>query len=90
MQSISNIYRMQWIKNTLLCLLLVSAASSAQVVINPMTPVPVDIVIDPERELMITDLGVVEDPVRTGPGGVWTFRHLIETMAGPPDPPISS
>jgi hypothetical protein len=51
-----------------------------------MTPVPVDIVIHPERELMITDLGVVEDPVRTGPGGVWTFRHLIETMAGPHDP----
>ena len=64
--------------------------ASAQVVINPMTPVPMDIVIDPERELMITDLGVVEDPVRTGPGGVWTSRHLIETMAGPHDPPISS
>jgi hypothetical protein len=50
----------------------------------------VDVVIDSERELMITDLKVVEDPVRTGPGGVWTFRHLIETMAGPHDPPISS
>jgi hypothetical protein len=37
--------------------------------------------IDPERELMITDLGVVEDPARTTNGGAWTFRHLMEAMA---------
>ena len=42
------------------------------------------------RQLMITDLGVVEDPMRTRPrrGGndVWTFKHLITQMAGDHDP----
>jgi hypothetical protein len=37
-----------------------------------------------ERELMITDLGVVEDPVRTTNNGVWTFQHLMEAMAPTP------
>lgn len=43
-----------------------------------------------DRSLMITDLGVVEDPKRTnalGPRpGPWSFRHLIEQMAGDNDP----
>jgi len=33
---------------------------------------------------MITDLGVVEDPVRTTNNGVWTFQHLMEAMAPTP------
>ncbi len=33
------------------------------------------------KELEIRDLSVVEDPVRTGPGGAWTFQHLMENMA---------
>jgi hypothetical protein len=37
--------------------------------------------VDTERELMITSLAVVEDPVRTTNGGAWTFRHLMEEMA---------
>ena len=37
--------------------------------------------VDSARELMITDLAVVEDTVRTTNGGVWTFRHLMEAMA---------
>jgi len=44
---------------------------------------------DPSRSLMITDLGVVEDPTRTfnpctGTGtamGKWTFGHLMSEMA---------
>ena len=33
------------------------------------------------KELLIRDLGVVEDPVRTAPGGAWTFGHLMENLA---------
>jgi hypothetical protein len=33
------------------------------------------------RELEITDLSVVEDPVRTAPGGAWTFGKLMENIA---------
>jgi hypothetical protein len=33
------------------------------------------------RELEIRDLSVVEDAVRTAPGGAWTFQHLMENMA---------
>lgn len=48
------------------------------------------LIVDTARELMITDLSVVEDPVRTEwtapvgtPGrGVWTFGHLMAEMAG--------
>ncbi|MEP6654088.1 MAG: LamG domain-containing protein, partial [Myxococcales bacterium] len=36
------------------------------------------------RELMVTDLGVVEDPVRTAPGGAWSFGRLMENMAPTP------
>ena len=55
---------------------------------------------DPElrsRSLMITDLGVIEDPDRTfnpctkkgNPKGVWTFGHLITEMANTPVSGIS-
>jgi len=33
------------------------------------------------KELEIRDLSVVEDPVRTGPGGAWSFQHLMENIA---------
>lgn len=36
------------------------------------------------RELMITDLSVVDDPARTNGNGAWTFRHLMESMAPTP------
>jgi len=46
--------------------------------------------IDPGRQLMITDLRVVEDPVRTNPDSgrqaTWTFKYLVENMAGAHDP----
>src|SRR5205814_560861 len=37
------------------------------------------------RELEIRDLSVVEDPVRTAPGGAWTFGKLMENMAPTPE-----
>ena len=50
--------------------------------------------IDPSRELLITHLSVVEDPIRTkwpagqpfGPQAAWTFGRLMEKMAGGQDP----
>lgn len=43
-----------------------------------------------DHELMITDLRVIEDPLRTGTNrrlpGVWSFQYLIEQMAGENDP----
>jgi hypothetical protein len=48
--------------------------------------------IDPDRELMIKDTGVVDDPARTFnpctsagiPMGIWTFGHLMTEMANQP------
>jgi hypothetical protein len=48
--------------------------------------------VDPPRELMITDVGVVEDPARTynpctgagTPMGAWTFGKLMTEMANEP------
>ena len=40
--------------------------------------------IKPRRELAIRDVSVVDDPVRTGPGGAWTFGKLMENMAPTP------
>ena len=45
------------------------------------------------KELIVTDLSVVDDPVRTRFGapsddprrGVWTFKHLMEQIAGSPE-----
>ncbi len=52
-------------------------------------------IIDPARELVITDLSVTEDPVRTtyvspekklsNKAGVWSFGRLMEQMAGGKD-----
>jgi len=48
--------------------------------------------VNTDSQLMITDLRVVEDPIRTnprsGPRAVWTFKHLIENMAGQQDPSV--
>ncbi|HEX3697890.1 MAG TPA: LamG domain-containing protein [Polyangia bacterium] len=40
--------------------------------------------IKPRRELEIRDVSVVDDPVRTAPGGAWTFGKLMEDMAPTP------
>jgi hypothetical protein len=37
--------------------------------------------VKPRRELEVRDVSVVDDPVRTGPGGAWTFGKLMESMA---------
>jgi hypothetical protein len=37
--------------------------------------------VKPRRELEIRDVSVVDDPVRTGPGGAWTLGKLMENMA---------
>jgi hypothetical protein len=56
-------------------------------------PFPFPWLINSARSLMITDLGVVEDPGRTfnpckggTPNGHWTFGYLMKQMAGPVDP----
>lgn len=38
--------------------------------------------IDSKRELFITDVGVVDDPVRSAPGGAWHFGTLMRNIAG--------
>lgn len=56
-------------------------------VVDNFTGVPFDV--DPASTLLITDLGVVEDPARTydsctgegTPMGAWTFGHLMSEMA---------
>src|SRR5206468_7502702 len=40
--------------------------------------------VKPRRELEIRDVSVVDDPVRTGPRGAWTFGKLMENMAPTP------
>lgn len=47
---------------------------------------PVSMTIDYKRELIITDLSVVNDPVRTTGMGPWTFGALMTKMAGMQDP----
>ncbi|WP_164012215.1 CARDB domain-containing protein [Pyxidicoccus trucidator] len=42
--------------------------------------------IDRPSELMVTALSVVEDPVRTAPGGAWHIGTLLREMAGGQDP----
>lgn len=43
---------------------------------------PAAIAIDPMRELMVRDVGVVEDPVRATGLGPWTFGRLMASLAG--------
>jgi hypothetical protein len=47
---------------------------------------PTTCTIAPSAELAITALSVVEDPVRTAPGGAWHFGTLVRAMAGDQDP----
>lgn len=37
--------------------------------------------VDIDKELMIRNVGVVEDAARTQGDGVWSFKHLMESMA---------
>ncbi len=63
------------------------AVVAAEAAVAPApAPVPGPIRIDHARELMITDLSVVEDPVRTTGLGAWTFGRLMANMAGCTDP----
>jgi hypothetical protein len=41
--------------------------------------------VDPARELLVLDVSVVEDPVRTEYPGAWSFGRLFETLAGAVD-----
>lgn len=43
---------------------------------------------DYKRELVVTDLSVVNDPVRTTGKGPWTFGALMTRMAGRQDPDL--
>ena len=47
---------------------------------------PAACTVDSAEELLITSLSVVEDPVRTAPGGAWHFGTLMRAMAGNTDP----
>jgi hypothetical protein len=47
---------------------------------------PTACTIDSAEELVITSLSVVEDPVRTAPGGAWHIGTLMRAMAGNQDP----
>ncbi len=47
---------------------------------------PAACTINRSAELAITALSVVEDPVRTAPGGAWSFGTLVKAMAGDQDP----
>ena len=40
--------------------------------------------VKPRRELEIRDVSVVDDRIRTGPGGAWTFGKLMQNMAPTP------
>lgn len=44
--------------------------------------------VDYKKELVITDLSVVNDPVRTKGMGPWTFGALMTKMAGKQDPEL--
>jgi hypothetical protein len=65
-------------------------ANTTQALASGCAAIPVAI----ERELMVTDLGVVEDPTRTtwsgtlatSSDGAWTFGRLMTAMAGTQDP----
>src|SRR5689334_7912864 len=41
--------------------------------------------VDPARELLMTDLSVVEDPARTRYPGPWSFGALIDRIRGDVD-----
>lgn len=66
---------------------------------NPALPVgaPLPVPVDYRRELMITDLSVIDEPCRTSwtrpcgggaPRGIWTFGGLMMRMAGTVPPSL--
>jgi hypothetical protein len=68
------------------------------VILLPHLPIPIPVPPpDPMKALMITDLGVIEDPGRTfnsctnqgTPMGKWTFGYLMQQMANQPVSGIS-
>jgi hypothetical protein len=56
------------------------ATSAADMAELASLPPPCSADVNETKELMITDLRVVEDARATG-NGVWTFKHLMESMA---------
>ena len=74
---------------TLAATLLISGSVHA---LPPVPPAGGPPPITAPAQLMITDLGVVQDPVRTNPQAgnkaVWTFQYLIRNMAGAQDPAV--
>lgn len=64
----------------------------------PPVLLPPPALLDPEKTLLVRDLGVVEDPTRTydpcsgigTPGGKWTFRYVMEQMANQQETGISA
>jgi hypothetical protein len=63
-----------------------TAPAIKQPAIDPVCPA----IVDKDKELMIRDLAVVEDSTRTTGTGVWTFGHLMQRLAGSPDPAVVS
>ncbi|MBC7978641.1 MAG: LamG domain-containing protein [Myxococcales bacterium] len=61
--------------------------------VQVFTTAPTECHVSNKRELMITDLSVVDDPIRTAfdaasadpRNGAWTFKHLVESMAPTPE-----
>lgn len=51
--------------------------------VNPVYEVaaPAGCHVAPARELLIRDVSVVDDPIHTGAGGVWSFGHLMSELA---------
>ncbi len=79
---------------SLLSLLLLNPSGGSAGAASPLADVQAAgaVTVDVERELFITDLSVIEDPIRTDPtngdDAVWTFKWLIEQMAGDNDPSV--
>ena len=65
---------------------ILEARSRINLLALPVTVSPASV--DPARSLMVTDLSVVRDPLRTlnpcdgsgAPDGKWTFKHLVTQM----------
>lgn len=78
--------------------------SKSKLVTGQLIEIPIDLIkglkgiSDQSKTLMITDLGVVEDPTRTfnpctgvgNPSGAWTFGELMRQLASPNPGSIAS
>ncbi len=90
----------RFVHSLLVCLVVVSLGACRPTTPPPPTDPPTNPPADPppppppppvhepvkNKELMITDLSVVNDARATGPAGVWSFGGLITAMAGPTAP----